>query len=144
MLKILRLTGILLIAVAVLGGCAGKVKVPAAGDANFSTCGFENCRVGINFPADSILSVEGASECKAIFFAGKIFVMGNGFSHLWVGEIEDENIEFKPINISEAPASDVEFDWERGNLTIQWETNLGGTEKVEIDKEGKIRWVETN
>lgn len=122
------------------GGCYKVVNVPVAGGASYSECKFGECNVPINFEPDSILVAENASDCKSIFYAGEIFVLGDNFSHLWVGEIDDTQIEFKKYDIKNSPVSDVFFDWRGGNLVIGWTSSTGEKVSITVNSEGKIRW----
>jgi len=121
-----------------LAGCANIVKTPLHGNAAFSQCSDGKCLLDISFPVDSVLAIEGAEKAKTIYFAGKVYLIGNGFSNLWIGEIEDESIEFTRKELIDAPAMVTTFDWEKGKLTVNWRSNEDIRHKLFIDNRGKI------
>ena len=141
-MKTLRLTllVIILMGIFAFSGCTRPTKIPIVGGANYSECKFQQCKLDMSFAPDSILTVEQAPSCKAIFYAGEIFVLGDGFSSLWIGEIEDQNIEFSRKPIPDSPVKNVKFDWENGHLVITWTGASGMPGKISLNSEGKIKW----
>ena len=123
---------------ALLAGCAGTIKVPISGAASFKECKEGNCAVEFSFPADSILMLENATGAKAIMFAGKIFVIGDNFSNLWIGDDEDSQILFKRMPLNGAPINNSAFDWEQGILAISWTGVTGDVFKLLVNQKGKI------
>jgi len=121
-----------------LAGCAGTIKVPIASAASFKDCKDGDCAVEFSFPVDSILILENASAAKAIMFAGKIFVIGDNFSNLWIGDDEDSQIYFKRMQLDGAPINGSAFDWEQGILSISWNGVNGDAFKLFVNQKGKI------
>jgi len=123
-----------------LAGCAKRVEIPVYGDANFSECQKGDCSTKLGFAPDSILSIENAKECKVIFYEGKFFLIGDGFSNIWLGENEDNKIEFTPKKIENSPVSNISMDWDRGFLVISGKYADGKDFRIVVDKKGKLNW----
>ncbi len=138
MRKIILITFAFFLIVGLFIGCARNIAIPFNGGANFSECPQGNCTSDISFSADSILALEGGNSAKTILFAGKIFLIGDGFSNIWVGDIEDNTIEFQPEDVDNAPMSKVSFDWESEMLVITYIGSDGNEHKLTATDKGKI------
>jgi len=92
----------------------------------------------MSFPPDSILTRENADNCKIIFYAGKLFAIGDDFSNLWVGTYRKSQIKFNPVKLSDTPIKNVFFDWQRENLIIHWSDTNNNHFQITINPEGKI------
>lgn len=121
-------------------GCGRVIKAPLSGDVTFQKCRRGECALEITFVADSIIALENGDRAKTIFFAGKVFLLGDGFQNLWIGEIEEDGyISFEPYGLVGAPVKKPRFDWERRFLSIEWMgTADGARHKILITNKGKI------
>jgi hypothetical protein len=118
-------------------GCATVIKAPLESTAAFSPCKDKKCEMNFTFSPDSIQKFEEAANAKSIYFGGKVFLFGDGFDNLWVGEIEENQIEFTKEPLVSIPASNTLFDWEKGMLKISWVVFDGNTYIYYIDNRGK-------
>lgn len=127
---------ILLVCLSIVG-CARMVKVPVGGGAAFNDCSNANCKIELLFPADSILAIEGATQAKSIYYAGQIFVIGDGFSRLWKGKIMKDYLAFESVYLESPPVTNSVFDWQRGLLKISWIGSDGIPYWIYFNQEGK-------
>ena len=114
-----RILLVLLVAM-FLSGCTKAFKTPLRGGASFSECNISDCVLDISFPVDSIIAIEGGTDARAIYFGGKIFLLGNGFSNLWIGELNESEVSFKKVALIGIPTKKMSFDWEHGLLLLSW------------------------
>ncbi len=119
-------------------GCSPVLRVPVRGGDTFSRCDARDCTIEINCAADSILKIEGARKAKAIFFANRIIVFGDGFKNIWIGEIEDNFVEFKREQISDSPVKRGSFDWQKQALVVIWTDKFDRKHRVLITPKGKV------
>ncbi len=138
MRKMILITFAVFLIVGLFIGCARNIVVPFDGGTNFSECPQGNCIADISFSVDSILAVEGGNSAKIIIFAGEIFLIGENFSNIWVGDIEDNTIEFYPEDVDYAPMSKASFDWEKEMLVITYIGSDGSEHKFTVTDKGKI------
>ena len=129
---------IVFIGIVIFAGCGRVISIPVNCGTNFSKCPQGKCMFDVSFSADSILAVESGNSAKTIFFAGRIFLIGENFSHIWIGEVEDNAIEFHPREVKSGNMLNPTFDWSRENLVIKWHTKDGNEHRIVINGEGKI------
>ncbi len=120
-----------------LCGCERAITVGLAGGASFTRCR-GRCELAATVDVDTLLSLEGAREADAIIYAGRVFVCGDGFANIWVGEIRGKEVEFVPHALPGAPAVDFRFDWRAGKLVAQWKGALGKPHEFVFDEDGRI------
>ena len=121
-----------------LAGCAKVISVPVSGGTAFNECEKGSCPIQVSFPADSVFAFEGSKQAKSIYYSGKFFLLGDGFKYLWVGEMDDNEIDFKAVEIASTPAKNVSFDWERSMLKIAWKGTDGADYKLFVNQKGKL------
>jgi len=122
----------------ILCGCAHSIKTPLHGGATYDVCKMGECKLNVAFEPDSILDYEGVTEAKAIFYAGKIFLIGEGFSNIWIGEIEEEEAKFSLYEIDNTKMTAPYFDWDGQILFIGWTHIDGYKAGLFVDEKGKI------